>query len=221
MFAVWKPVGPTSNDIVQQVKRITGEKKVGHAGTLDPLAEGILVVAVGREATKQLSEVVAKKKEYRATIRLGMESTTDDEEGEKTMVHQENVPTQEAIQTVLKKFEGHILQTPPIYSAIKVQGKEAYKLARKGKSVTLEPRPVLIKKITFISHEWPTLIVDVTTGPGAYIRSLARDIGKELGTGGYLAGLIRTRVGEYTKDTAIELEEFKSQKSKLKSTTQK
>lgn len=212
IFAVWKPKGPTSNDIVQQIKRITGQKKVGHAGTLDPLAEGILVIAIGREATKQLSVVVAKEKEYRAMIQLGLESTTDDAEGEKTIVNENppaGGPTQDEVERVLKKFVGDILQTPPIYSAIKVQGKEAYKLARKGAAVTLKPRRVLIKKIILISYEWPLLIIDVITGPGVYVRSLARDIGRELGVGGYLGGLVRTRVGEYTKEKCAGLADLK------------
>ena len=204
IIAVWKPVGPTSNDVVQQIKRATGAQKVGHAGTLDPLAEGVLVIGLDA-GTKQLSEMVAKEKEYRATIRLGMESTTDDAEGEKTVIQDDPRLSAEKIKTVLTKFEGDILQTPPIYSAIKVQGKEAYKLARKGKDVQLAPRPVVIKKIELVSFEWPTLIIDVTTGPGVYIRALARDMGRELGTGGYLAGLIRTRVGEFTQEKCHDI----------------
>ena len=205
IFAVYKPKGPTSNDILQKLRRITGVKKIGHAGTLDPLASGVLVVGVGREATKRLGEVVKKEKEYIARIKLGETSTTDDEEGEKTKVKVPKIPNLEEIQKAIANFKGEILQTPPIYSAVKIKGQEAYKLARKGQKPKLEPRKVLIKEIEILGYKWPYLKLRVVTGPGVYIRSLARDLGRELKTGGYLADLERTRVGDFTKEEAVDI----------------
>jgi len=205
IFAVYKPKGPTSHDIIDQLRRKTGIKKIGHAGTLDPLASGVLVVGVGREATKKLGDVVKKEKEYLAKIRLGMTSTTDDEEGEKVgrngtdyRISPTKIPKLEEIRGVVAKFKGEILQTPPIYSAIKLKGTPAYKLVRQGKTPKLEPRKVLIKEIEILKYEWPYLELRVVTGPGVYIRALARDIGEELKVGGYLTELERTRVGDFT-----------------------
>ncbi len=208
IFGIYKPKGPTSNDIVQNIKRITGGEKVGHAGTLDPLAEGVLVVGVGREATKKLGVEVKKEKEYLAKIKLGETSETDDEEGNKTPVS-ERKPDISEIKEATKKFVGKIKQIPPIYSAIKVAGKEAYKFARKGEKPVLLERDAEIKEIEILEYEWPYLELRAVTGPGVYIRALARDIGKELGTGAYLAGLKRTRVGDFTADKALSLKEFK------------
>lgn len=206
IIAVWKPKGITSHDVIDHVRRATGERTVGHAGTLDPLAEGVLVVGIGREATKRLSAEVAKEKEYEAVMRLGVTSITDDEEGEKTECVVSSVPSYKDIERACKKFIGTIKQVPPIYSALKVAGKAAYKYARAGQGVLLQPRSVLIKNIDILSYEWPLLALRVVTGPGVYVRALARDIGKELGTGGYLAGLVRTRVGEYTVKDAVALD---------------
>ncbi len=204
IFAVYKPKGPTSHDIINKLRRETGIKKIGHAGTLDPLASGVLVVGIGREATKQLGSIVKKEKEYLAKIKLGETSTTDDEEGVKTEIKMVGkIPTLGEVKKAIAKFKGEILQTPPIYSAVKVKGQEAYKLARKGQTPKLEPRKALIKEIEILNYQWPYLEVRVVTGPGVYIRSLARDIGKTLKTGGYLAELERTRVGEYTKEDAL------------------
>lgn len=204
IVAVYKPKGPTSHDIVNAVRRITGEKRVGHAGTLDPLASGILVVGIGREATKKLTLVVNKEKEYVVTIKLGVTSTTGDEKGDKTSIKGLVVSIKE-IQNVLTKYIGVISQVPPAYSAVKVDGKEAYKYARKGQEVELKPRNVLIKEIEVMAYSWPLLRLRVVTGPGVYIRALARDIGKSLGTGAYVSSLERTRVGEYTKETAVSI----------------
>lgn len=205
ILAVWKPKGPSSNQLLTQIKRLTKIKKIGHAGTLDPLASGILVIAIGRESTKKLSAEVAKEKEYLAKIKLGMESTTDDEEGEKTIFEVSEEPKESKVTEVVKKFIGEIEQTPPQYSAIKINGKEAYKYARKGQSVDIKSRKVLIKKIEIISYEYPYLTIRVVTGPGVYIRSLARDIGKKLSTGGYITELERTRIDDYTKNNVTKL----------------
>ena len=213
IIAIYKPEGPTSNDVVQMVKRATGAKKVGHAGTLDPLARGVLVLGIGREATKKLSEVVRKEKEYVASIKLGQTSITDDQEGVSAKAQEESKntvdrPGQQKIDKILQKFVGKITQTPPLYSAVKIKGKEAYKYARRGQKVELTPRVVEIKSIELLEYEWPVLKIKVITGPGVYIRSLARDIGQELGTGAYLADLERTRVGQWTKDKAVSLEKL-------------
>lgn len=209
ILAIYKLKGPTSNQLLTQVKKITGIKKVGHAGTLDPLASGVLVVALGRQSTKKISEMVKKEKEYIAKIKLGSNSTTDDEEGEKTDWEIKKIPTLIGIKKIIKKFVGKISQVPPIYSAIKISGQEAYKLARKGKTVELKPREVEIKSIKLLNYHWPFLEIQVVTGPGVYIRSLARDLGRDLNTGGYLKELERTRVGDFTKDQAVELSKLK------------
>ena len=207
VFAIYKTKGPTSNDIVQSIKKVTGQK-VGHAGTLDPLASGVLVIGIGREATKKLAEITSKEKEYIAEIELGQTSSTDDAEGIKTTITSHAQLLLSDIKKTITKFIGSISQTPPIYSAIKINGKEAYKYARAGKTVEMKPRPAEVKTIEIIDYKWPVLKIKVVTGPGVYIRALARDIGNELGTGGYLLSLERTRVGEFTKDKSISLEQF-------------
>ena len=217
ILAIYKPKGPTSRRVLNDIQRITGERHIGHAGTLDPLASGVLVVGIGREATKKLKDVVASEKEYIAKIKLGETSATDDEEGEKTriMKHESRIK-REDIEKILTDFIGKIQQIPPVYSAIKIKGKEAYKRVRKGEDVKMEPREVEIKNIEILSHEYPFLTLRVITGPGVYIRSLARDIGEKLGVGGYLADLERTRVGNFKKEDAIALEEVGSRGIMLK-----
>ena len=209
IFAVNKPIGMTSHDVVNLVRKKTGIKRVGHGGTLDPLATGVLVIAVGRENTKKLNEYVKGEKEYVAEIKLGFNSATDDEEGEKTLRQAQGKPnpTEKLIKQTLKKFVGKIQQTPPLYSAIKIAGKEAYKYARKGKTVELKPREVEIKKIELLSYKYPILKLKIVCGPGVYIRSLARDIGEKLKTGAYMSGLTRTRVAEFTLENALQLDE--------------
>lgn len=205
IFAINKPKGPTSFRIVNEIRKITGEKRVGHAGTLDPLAQGILVIGVGREATRKLNEIVQKEKEYIAEIFLGKFSNTDDEEGEKIEVKIKKPPTQKQIKSALKNFKGLIKQVPPIFSAVKIGGRRAYKLARKGETPKLKPRRVEIKSIKILKYQWPILKIKVKTGPGVYIRALARDLGKKLEVGAYLKSLIRTRVGQYNLKNAITL----------------
>ncbi|NQT50271.1 tRNA pseudouridine(55) synthase TruB [Candidatus Kuenenbacteria bacterium] len=205
IIGINKPKGPTSHDIVDQVRRITGERKVGHAGTLDPLASGVLVVAIGRENTKKISEIVKTEKEYIAKVKLGETSTTDDGEGEKVKSSNVKGKSIEEIKQILDGFVGEIEQIPPVYSAIKMKGKKAYELARQGKDVKMEPRKVFIKKIELFKYEWPYLEIKVVCGPGVYIRSLARDIGEKLGTGAYMAELERTRVGEFAIQDAVIL----------------
>ncbi len=206
IFAVYKPKGMTSHDVVNIVRRATNERRVGHAGTLDPLAEGVLVLAVGRASTKTLADVVAKEKEYIATIRFGATSTTDDAEGEIRKFQISNLklqmkrPIEYDIRAILQTFIGEIDQVPPVYSALKIKGTNAYARARRGETVEMQSRRVRIDAIELLSYAWPECQLRVVTGPGVYIRSLARDLGAALGVGGYLTGLIRTRVGQYTAE---------------------
>ncbi|RMD59955.1 tRNA pseudouridine(55) synthase TruB [Candidatus Parcubacteria bacterium] len=204
IVAVWKPRGISSHAVVDAVRRALGERKVGHAGTLDPLAEGVLVVGVGRQATRRLAEVVQKEKEYVATVRLGIVSATDDAEGPlEPYPAPFPPPSREEVRRALEKFCGVIAQVPPRWSAVKVRGREAYKRARAGECFSLPPRNVHIRKIALLGYRWPHVIFRAVTGPGVYIRSLARDLGRQLGTGGYLERLVRTRVGQYTARDAI------------------
>ncbi|OHA09364.1 MAG: tRNA pseudouridine(55) synthase TruB [Candidatus Sungbacteria bacterium RIFCSPLOWO2_01_FULL_59_16] len=205
-IALYKPKGPTSHDVVDAVRKATGERTVGHAGTLDPLARGILVVAIGRAATRQLKTIVGSEKEYIADIRLGASSTTDDAEGTTTMFPPSAIPDRDAVVNALQKFVGTIEQTPPAYSAVKIRGAPAHRRMRRGETIELKSRAVTIQKIELLSYAWPDLRIRVTTGPGVYIRALARDIGAALGTAGYLADLERTRVGAYTSKMAVPLD---------------
>jgi tRNA pseudouridine55 synthase len=206
IIAVWKPKGPSSFQIVRRIKETTGEKKVGHAGTLDPLAEGVLVIGIGRNGTKQLKEIVGQEKEYEAVIKLGEESSTDDEEGEKLKIETKEIPSLEVVKKAIKNFIGDIQQKPPPYSAVKIKGKRAYALARRGQPFILSSRSVFIKDIEILEYVWPILKIKVMTGPGVYIRSLARDLGKELKTGGYIANLIRTRIGKFTSANCYQID---------------
>ncbi len=205
IVAVYKPKGPTSFDIISRLRKLTGIKKIGHAGTLDPLASGVLVVGIGREATRKLREIVETEKEYLATIKFGAESTTDDEAGEKAAMKVKKKPARRDIEKILAKFTGKIFQQPPIFSAIKIKGERAYKMARRGEDPKLKKREVEVKEIKILKYKWPLLEVKVVSGPGFYVRSLARDLGKKLKVGGYLAGLLRTRVGQFKKDKAFEI----------------
>lgn len=209
VFAVHKPRGPSSAAFLNQLKKTLGAKKMGHAGTLDPLAAGVLVVGIGG-GTKRLAAIVSKEKEYVATIKLGEESATDDAEGAKRPGDVQQKPTREAVETALKKFIGIILQIPPVVSAVKIRGERAYRLARQGRAVHLKPRPVKVYAIELVDYSWPFLKLRIVTGPGVYIRAIARDLGRELGTLGYLADLERTRVGEFIKEQALTIEELAS-----------
>lgn len=206
IFAIWKPKGPSSNSVMNIIRRAVGTKHVGHAGTLDPLAEGILVVGVGREATKRLATEVGKEKEYEAEVTLGATSVTGDAEGPISATSGYEIPGDKEIRGAIAKFVGEIEQLPPVYSALKVHGVPAYRLTRRGDAPKLEARRVVIKSIELLSYTWPTMNIRVTTGPGVYIRSLASDLGQALSTGGYLSHLTRTRVGEWTKDRTISIE---------------
>ncbi len=180
--------------------------KVGHGGTLDPLASGVLVVLIGK-ATKLCDQVMVGEKEYRTTIDLSQISTTDDLEGEKTSVLPPSEPTLEEVERACERWTGDVMQKPPPYSAMKVNGKRAYALARQGEIVDLPARPIRIDSIKIESYDWPMLTIDVVCGKGTYIRSLGRDIGAEIDCGGMLTALRRTRVGSFTIEEAMTLEE--------------
>lgn len=208
-MGIYKLKGPTSHDVIDQLRRITGIKKIGHAGTLDPLASGVLVVGIGREATKKLGEIVKKEKEYIAEIKLGEVTTTFDSEGAKAKIKfLYPIFPIHLIKKTLATFVGWIKQTPPQYSAVKIKGKAAYKYARKGRFIEIRPRRVEIKKLIILKYRWPILKIKIVCGPGVYIRSLANDLGQKLKTGGYLLSLERTRVGDFKKKDALSIEKF-------------
>lgn len=208
ILGVIKPVGPTSFDVVSKIRKITGIKTVGHAGTLDPLASGILVVAVGRDSTKKINSLMNTDKEYIASIKLGQTSTTDDSEGEKKDCIVATQPTKKQVLECLKLFVGTIEQLPPLFSAIKVKGRPLYDYARKGKTVQLKPRIVTINTIELLEYDWPIMQIKVNTEKGVYIRSLARDIGKALKVGGRIQTLERTSVGTFDYANAIPFEDL-------------
>lgn len=208
LLLINKPIDWTSHDVVAKVRNIlkkdTGLKvKVGHTGTLDPLASGLMVLTVGSYC-KRAAEFSKLDKTYKATLKLGETSSTGDDEGEKTPVSKQK-PSEEEINAALNSFIGEINQTPPAYSAVKINGKRAYKLAREGKEVKLEPRQVKIYSVKLINYSYPTVDFEVEVSSGTYIRSLAEDIGQKLGTGAYLSGLERTKVGSFSLDQTIGL----------------
>lgn len=207
-----KPVGISSHSVVNQVRRITGERRVGHGGTLDPLAKGVLIVGVGRESTRKLQELLKNvDKEYVATIELGKSSPTDDSEGLLQVTGIVSGITVSSIKKTLKEFTGEIKQRPPKYSAIKINGSPAYKLARQGKEFEIPQKSVHIKNIDLLDFNPPCITIKTTVSSGTYIRSLARDIGAHLGVGGYLKELTRTRVGQFTLDKSTSIEDLSRQ----------
>ncbi|MBE9155265.1 tRNA pseudouridine(55) synthase TruB [Nodosilinea sp. LEGE 06152] len=203
----YKPQGMSSHDCVGAVRRLLGIRKVGHGGTLDPLAEGVLPIAVGR-ATRLLP-YLPEGKAYRAVIRFGLTTTTDDLEGEILTQQAADRLTVEDIAACLPEFEGTIDQVPPAFSAIQVQGQRLYDLARKGRAVTPPSRTVVVHNLA-VQHwqpgEQPELTLDIDCGPGTYIRSIARDLGDRLGTGATLAHLTRTRSGGFSREHSLSLE---------------
>ena len=204
-----KPQGLTSNQALGRLKRLFNPKKVGHAGTLDPLATGVLPVAFG-EATKTVAHVVDCEKSYDFTIRWGMETDTDDAEGQAVKTSDAR-PGREAIEAALTSFLGDVLQTPPSYSAIKVDGERAYDLARDGEAVELAPRMVAIYALEITDMPSPELMRLVCDcGKGTYVRSIARDLGRALGCFGHIAALRRASVGPFDADRAISLETLES-----------
>lgn len=205
-----KPAGWTSHDVVAKIRSVikseTGQKvKVGHTGTLDPMATGLLVLVLG-SYTKRAEQFSKMDKIYDAELTLGAVSTTGDKEGQITQKNTQE-PTLAEVKTVLNTFLGETSQVPPAFSAIKVGGQRAYKAARAGKTLEIEPRSVRIYEITDVNYAYPKLSFTCKVSSGTYIRSLAVDIGEKLGTGAYLSALRRTRVGEFQISAALDLKE--------------
>ncbi len=207
LLNIHKPAGPTSHDVLDIIRRrLSRGVKSGHAGTLDPFAQGVLVICVG-PAVRLASYVQDRPKAYRTTIILGAASTTDDFTGTITPAPPAQTPDQRKVRDVLDGFVGKIRQVPPAYSAVHVDGRRAYKLARAGRPTDLPAREVTVHSIELLRYEYPRLELDVACGAGTYIRALARDIGAALGTGGYCQTLVRTRVGPFRLEEAISPDE--------------
>lgn len=214
-----KPPGITSHDVVDRVRKITGERTVGHAGTLDPFATGLLIVAVGRESTKDIAKYVGLGKEYEAEIVLGATTKTLDPEGTVIMMNTKSgqpiVINKSELENALKELTGDLLQIPPMHSAIKVKGKKLYELAREGKEIVREPRAVRVDLFGLLEPLPPTpynlpvsFKTRITCSSGTYIRALARDLGEKLGTGGYLTALRRTKIGDFSVAAAVTLDKL-------------
>jgi len=199
IYLIDKEAGWTSFDVVAKMRGITGIRSIGHAGTLDPFATGLLIILVGKEFTKNQDEFMKQDKEYEVTLRLGAESTTGDPEGEITKNSKFEIRNlkREEIEQTLKKFIGEIEQTPPAHSAIKIAGERAYKKARKGEDFEIPQRKVTIYELELIAYEHPLVKFRAKCSSGTYIRTLGQDIAESLSTKGYLTQLRRTKVGEY------------------------
>jgi tRNA pseudouridine55 synthase len=210
LLLIDKPKTWTSFDVVnyvrKQVAATEGKKpkntKVGHCGTLDPLATGLLLLVVGKDYTRRAGEFTKLDKVYEVTMKLGETSTTGDDEGTKTVVSMHK-PKFREIEDALQEFTGEIMQVPPQFSAMKINGQRAYQLARAGKEVTLEARPVTIHSNQITTYDYPYVTFTSHVGSGTYIRSLVEDIGRELGTGAYMSDLRRTRIGTYSIEDAL------------------
>lgn len=206
IILVDKPARITSFDCIRQLRKQLGIKKIGHAGTLDPTATGLMIFLVG-SSTKLATSFLKKDKSYNAEITLGFNSSTGDKEGDLTAISK-TVPELTEIESTLPKFTGLIKQTPPVYSAIKIDGKAAYKRARSGEKVTIPEREVNIYSLELISYEYPVLKVSTHVSSGTYIRTLAEDIGKTLGTRAYLSNLRRTSIGGFAIEQAKPLKDI-------------
>ncbi|MBT3315481.1 MAG: tRNA pseudouridine(55) synthase TruB [Anaerolineae bacterium] len=208
VLVIDKPTGMTSHDVVNIVRRGTGIRRAGHTGTLDPRASGVLVILVGPAV--RLSEYIsASDKRYQAIIRMGTATDTYDAEGAFTRDEVTVDVTEEQFEAELKKFEGEVEQTPPAYSAVKVNGRKAYDMARKGEEVELEPRMIQVHHLEVLEWATPEVVVDVHCSSGTYIRSLANDLGEVLGCGAYLVGLRRTKNGRFSLRDAVPLRKLK------------
>ena len=203
-----KPAGITSHDVIDALRKVTGIRKIGHAGTLDPFATGLLVVGIGREATRLLSTMMAKDKEYEAQAMLGATSDTQDLKGEIVETPDVIMPSPEQVHEALALFRGDIMQTPPMYSAKKIKGKKLYELARKGEEVERVPVAITIHELELLNFSPPLMTIRVKCGKGTYIRTLAHDIGQKLGTGAYLKTLRRTAIGTFKVNKATPLKEI-------------
>jgi tRNA pseudouridine55 synthase len=208
VLVIDKPIGLTSHDVVQIIRRGTGIRRAGHTGTLDPRASGVLVVLIGPAV--RLSEYVsASDKRYQATIRLGGTTDTYDAEGIVTSEKPSTHITEEKFDEILQTYVGEIEQVPPPYSAVKVKGRKAYEMARKGEQVELQPRKIQVYSLDILEWDPPEVVIDAYCSSGTYIRSLANDLGESLGTGAYLIGLRRTKSGRFTLREAVPLRRLK------------
>ena len=207
MLLINKPLEWTSFDVIQRLRKIINIRKIGHAGTLDPLATGLLIICTGK-FTKKINEYMAQEKEYTGTFTLGATTPTYDRESKPEKFKPFEHLTTEEIKLATLQFNGEILQLPPAHSAIKVGGKRLYELARQGKEVKLEPRKVTIKEFEIVKIESPVIHFRVVCTTGTYIRSLAKDFGDVLQCGAYLSSLCRTRIGNYSVNDAHSIEEF-------------
>ena len=205
LLVIDKPLGLSSMDVVRRVRRAAGGARTGHAGTLDPLATGVVICCLGR-ATRAVEQLMGLTKVYDAVVDLSAFTATDDREGERQEIPVDTPPTPAEIDAACASFTGEIDQTPPAYSAVHIDGQRAYKLARQGAQVEIPSKRVRIDAIDILAYDWPDLSLRITCGRGTYIRSLARDLGCTLGTGGHLASLRRTSVGSYRVEDAWSLE---------------
>jgi tRNA pseudouridine55 synthase len=203
-----KPPKMTSHDVVERLRKITRIKKIGHSGTLDPLARGLLILGIGRKFTKKLSFFQKKDKEYIATLKLGLVSDTFDKEGKIKKIEVKKIPKKKEVENVLKSFLGEIEQRPPLFSAKKIKGQKLYQLARKGIKIKPKKEKVRIYQISILSYSFPLLKIKVKCSSGTYIRSLAFGIGKKLKTGALLQDLLRTKIGKFSLKKAIKLEKI-------------
>jgi len=210
-----KPIKWTSFDAVRKIRNLIKIKKVGHAGTLDPLATGLLIVCTGK-FTKRINEFMSQEKEYTGSFTLGATTATYDLESEPQNFKDISFLTNEKIKEATHDFTGEIMQVPPAHSAIKVDGKRVYELARKGLDVKLEPRKLHIKEFEITDISLPLVFFRVVCSTGTYIRSLANDFGEKLNCGAYLSSLCRTRIGEFHIDKAITIEDFEKEIKKIK-----
>lgn len=202
-----KPLRWTSFDVIQRLRKITGIRKIGHAGTLDPLATGLLIVCTGK-FTKRINEFMAQEKEYTGSFTVGATTPTYDLESEPEDLKSFEHITAANIESARINFIGEIFQIPPVHSAIKIGGKRVYELARQGKEVKLEPRKITIKEFEITKIQLPLIYFKVVCSTGTYIRSLAFDFGVVVGCGAYLSSLCRTRIGEFTIEKAMSVEAF-------------
>mgnify|MGYP001590941994 CR=1 FL=1 len=209
-----KPSGITSFDVIRKLRRQLGIRKMGHAGTLDPLASGLLIICTGK-FTKRINEYMAQEKEYTGSFTLGATTPTYDLESKPENFKTVDDITEEKIKAAAKQFTGAILQVPPAHSAIKVGGKRVYELARQGKEVKLEPRPVTIHEFEITEIKMPVVYFRVVCSTGTYIRSLAHDAGAALGCGAYLSNLCRTRIGNFSVTDAMTIDAFEEKIKKL------
>lgn len=218
VLLVDKPIEWTSFDVVRKIRNLIRIKKVGHAGTLDPLATGLLILCTGR-FTKKINEYMAQEKEYTGDLTLGATTPTYDLESKPENFTDISFITRDKILDTTKQFVGEIMQVPPAHSAIKIEGKRVYELARQGKDVKIEPRKIIIKEFEITNIQMPVVSFRVVCSTGTYIRSLANDFGAALGCGAYLSSLCRTRIGDSKLDDAKSMQEWEEEINRIKMRT--